>query len=323
MATIREIAKLAKVSPSTVSRVLNHDSSINVTMETKRKIFKVAESLEYEKPNKQKNNSSNLNFGLMYKYNEEEEISDSFFLSIRLGIEEECRLKNINLIHVNSKTIANNLNGIIFLGRFTTEEIEIHEKLCNNIVLIHNKSKNFNHDCLLIDFREITRDVIDYFISENHSKIAYIGGREKTIINNKTFKFDNDREDEFINYTKKLHIYNENYIYVKDFSIESGYQMTGELIKNAKDLPTAIFAGNDAIAIGILRKLKENNLNIRVVGCNDTPTAKHFSPSISTVRIYTNFLGREAVGILENKIKNPKERCLRYTIPHKLIIRET
>ena len=58
MATIKDIAQAAGVSSATVSRVLNHDQSMSVSDETRKKIFAVAEQLQYKKIKKQKNRPS-------------------------------------------------------------------------------------------------------------------------------------------------------------------------------------------------------------------------------------------------------------------------
>ena len=95
MATITDIATIAEVSISTVSRVLNYDPSLSVTEETKRKIFEAAEKLNYTK---YKTSKSSVNYQWMYqKHNksigivqwrmDDEELEDIYYMSIRLGVE--------------------------------------------------------------------------------------------------------------------------------------------------------------------------------------------------------------------------------------------
>ena len=74
MATIKDIAKSAGVSPATVSRVLNHDQSMSVSDETRQKIFDIAEELEYKKTKRGSNrNSQNRRIAIVEWYTEEEE----------------------------------------------------------------------------------------------------------------------------------------------------------------------------------------------------------------------------------------------------------
>lgn len=90
MATIRDIAKLARVSPATVSRVLNYDQELSVAQETKQRIFEVAEDLNYTK-HKRANKIGKAVIRLVQWYDEAEELADLYYLSIRLGIEKRRR----------------------------------------------------------------------------------------------------------------------------------------------------------------------------------------------------------------------------------------
>ena len=73
MATIKDIATKAGVSIATVSRVLNHDETLNAQEETKQKIFEIAEELEYE-VRTQKKRRKKLKVGVFYSYSPEEEL---------------------------------------------------------------------------------------------------------------------------------------------------------------------------------------------------------------------------------------------------------
>ncbi len=90
MATIRDIAKKAGVSPATVSRVLNYDSELSVAEETKAKIFEVAEALNYTKHLKT-TKSFRGSLLLVQWFNQKEELEDLYYLSIRLGIEKKAQ----------------------------------------------------------------------------------------------------------------------------------------------------------------------------------------------------------------------------------------
>lgn len=96
MATIKDIANLAGVSPATVSRVLNYDSGLSVGQETKKKIFEAAEMLNYTKHHKNQLGDKQI-LRLIQWYNEEEELEDLYYLAIRLGIEK--KLRNLGLFY--------------------------------------------------------------------------------------------------------------------------------------------------------------------------------------------------------------------------------
>lgn len=333
MATIRDIAKKAGVSAGTVSRVLNHDASISVTVETKRKIFKAAEALSYTKHHKKKQSTDNLlSIGLVYGFSDVEEINDPYFLSIRLGIEEECQINNAQITHIDpndhelEKVVTKSFDGIIFLGRYKKETVQAFEKYSEQIILVHTYFDDYEYDCISTDFAQITKDVLDYYIDNGHEKIGLIGAREK-IMNCNSF-FNDTREETFISYLKRKKLFESNYVEIGTYDIESGYNGMFNIYNRCKnDLPTAIFAANDYLAIGVLRALKELSdelpHEIKVIGCNDDSTSMYYSPSISTVKIYTNFMGRTSVKLIIDAINEPRDEKLKIFVPHKLIIRES
>ena len=79
MVTIKDIAAKAGVSIATVSRVLNHDETLNAQDETKKRIFEIAEELEYE-PRVQKKRKKKLKIGMFCSYSPTEELEDPYYL---------------------------------------------------------------------------------------------------------------------------------------------------------------------------------------------------------------------------------------------------
>lgn len=333
MATLKDIAELAGVSTATVSRVLNLDETISVTPDTKRKIFEAANQLSYKKiVRKQQLAESDFHIGLVYGFSEIEEVNDPYFLTIRLGIEEVCKEKRAKITFIRPDENVfeglkdTNFDGLMFLGRYKKSFIDQFKQYTTNIVLIHTYFSDFEFDSVSADFSQITRDVIDYFLKEGHKKIGLIGAHER-IINSSKF-FNDTREEVFIGTLSKLDLFNEDYIEIGTYDIETGYQGMYNIYKRCKDdMPTAMFGANDSIAIGMLRAIKEisekDPLDIRVIGCNDDPTAMYFSPSISTVKIYTNTMGRTGANILFEMIENSRDDKLKIFVPHELIIRES
>ena len=333
MATIKDISKMAGVSPATVSRVLNHDETINVSIETRKKIFEVAETLSYTKHIKPRDTSANiLNIGLIHWYNEYQELNDPYFISIRMGIEEECRNNNVNLIKIyndelQTDTLSNNsFNGLIVLGKFDKNRIESFQQYSENLVFVHSNNLKFKHDSVQADFRELTNDVIRYLISIGHKKIGFIGGREKIPGNNE--EITDYREVQFKNYMKLKGLYKPEYFRVGNFNFQDGYDLMKNLIEeNSDNMPTAVFVASDTLAIGAFRAINEAGLripeDISIFGCNDIPTSQYISPTLSTVRIYTEFMGQIAIKLLLERINDTREVPLRVTVPHKLIIRES
>ena len=126
MATIKDIALKAGVSIATVSRVLNHDESLNAQEETKQRIFEIAEELEYE-VRTQKKRKRKLKVGVFYSYSPEEELQDPYYLCIRLAIEKKLEKEGYIKQNVNlddKPETLNGLDGIICTGTFTNRMID-------------------------------------------------------------------------------------------------------------------------------------------------------------------------------------------------------
>lgn len=333
MPTIRDIAKLANVSPGTVSRVLNNDKTLNVSPETKRRIFEAAEKLAYTKHKHSKRTKANTKrIAVAHWYTVEQEVNDPYFISIRMGIQHECVENNLafDILYNDDKLEHNlvnkNYHGVIILGRFPKETIDLIKSLYDNIVFAHNPDNSFQYDSVMTDFRALTRDVIKYLISKGHKKIGYIGGQEITPRINK--RHTDPRELEFLETMYRSNLYDSNYYKIGEYSIESGYQLANNLIKeNQHNLPTAIFCGNDSIGMGASRAIQENDLkipeDIALFSVNDIPTLEYTSPSLSTVKIYSEFLGVTATRLLLEQMNKDRELNVRVIIPYELIFRES
>ena len=89
MATIKDIASQAGVSIATVSRVLNLDSTLNVSDDTRKRIFEVAEALDYTPTKLRKAKQQTYTFGIIHWYTLEKQLKDPYYLSIRLGVEKQ------------------------------------------------------------------------------------------------------------------------------------------------------------------------------------------------------------------------------------------
>lgn len=118
MATIKDIALKVGVSASTVSRVLNYDQTLSVTVATKKKIFEVAEELSYQKGRGRKTLERKIAF--LHWVNEKEELDDIYYMAIRFGIEKRAEVLNVKLLKYvedDYDNIDSSIDGIIAVGR--------------------------------------------------------------------------------------------------------------------------------------------------------------------------------------------------------------
>lgn len=327
VATIKDIAKKAGVSPATVSRVLNYDVSLSVADETKKKVFEAAEELSYRK--KTTNRYTGQKIAVIHWYTEKEELNDLYYLSIRLGIEARCKQLDMNpdiYFFNNIDDIdPNEIEGIIAVGKFSDQQVEELTSINPTVVFVDYSPDDDKFDAVVIDFERATKRIIDYFISTDHKEIGFVGGRE--LLKGETEPLEDLREKTFVNYMQEKNLYDERFVYVGAFSVEEGYSLMARAIEElGDDLPTAIFMSSDVMAIGSLRALHESDIpvpeRVSVIGLNDMSISKYVYPSLSTIKVYTEIMGETAVDTLLERLEGRKI-AKKVFVATKLVIRKS
>ena len=331
MATIKDIANIAGVSPATMSRVLNHDQSMSVSDETRQKIFDIAEELHYKKIKRGSNrNSHNHRIAIVEWYTEEEELDDLYYYAIRIGVEKKAQELAYDVMRFFNNEELNHLDqvdGIIAIGKFSTQKIKELELYTDKLVFIDINTLAYGHSCVTTDFENSVIAVLNHFLEKEHQQIGLLIGQEQT--SDKTTTLSDPRLLAFKNYLTKKQLYQEKYVKIGNFSSESGYSMMKELIANLGDqLPTAFFMASDALAVGALRALPEADIpvpdRVSLIAFNDTSIAKYVYPPLSTVTVFTEEMGRQGLQLLHEEFQHPGSTIPRMvTLATKLTLRKS
>ncbi|GEL07542.1 LacI family DNA-binding transcriptional regulator [Salisediminibacterium halotolerans] len=331
MATIRDIAKNAGYSIATVSRVLNQDDTLSVSDAAREKIFKIAAEMNYQTPKSRstKKKTASLTFGMVYFNSEKQEVNDPYFLAIRLGIEKFCAENNIQLekVYRNHETLRLNklqkADGLIVVGRIRPEEVDELVLLTENIIFVDYSPLDSMFDSVVIDFQEAVHRTLDHLMAFNHRRIGYIGGDQFIRPGKNVMDF---REIAFRTYLSQHAGYSENDIHIGKFSTEEGYRLMQKALMKSP-LPTAFVVASDSMAIGALRALHEQNYrvpqDVSIVGFNDIAASRYLQPSLTTVKVHTEFMGETAVEILMERIRSSRTIPRKTVIPTELIVRES
>ena len=331
MVTIKDIAHAAGVSSATVSRVLNQDQAMSVSDETRTKIFTIAEQLGYKKSKKtNKRSKSSHRIAIIEWYTEQEELDDLYYYSIRLGAEKRAQELGFEIIRIfNNDSMAQleNIDGIIAIGKFSPDKIKELETYSDNLVFVDSDTLNYGHSCVTTDFENSVINVIDYFINNGLKKIGMIAGQEPS--SDKSTLLSDPRLNTFQSYLKQLKLYDPNLIKIGSFSSEAGYKIMKKFIIELGDnLPQAFFAANDALASGALRALQEAKIpvpeRVSLISFNDTSLAKYMYPKLSTVTVFTEEMGKQAIQILEQSfLKDSPSVAYMVKLATRLTIRES
>ncbi|PFA66767.1 LacI family transcriptional regulator [Bacillus sp. AFS015802] len=311
MATIKDIAEKANVSIATVSRVLNYDSTLSVTDDTRKRIFEVAEMLSYKRRADRKATPSK--FAIIHWYTEKEELEDLYYMSIRFGIETRCQQLDtqwVKYLYDDLEEVKQEkVQGIIAVGKFSEKQVQTMAGITDNIVIVDHSSEDESFDSVTIDFEKAIKKVLNYFVEKGHTSVGYIGGRES--YKDQSGEIEDLREKYFLSYGLSRNIVDERFIHRGTFSVDDGYRlMKKAIIDHGDELPTAFFMGNDLIAIGAIRALHEANIavpeRVNVIGLNDISVSKYIYPTLTTLKVHTEMMGEVAVDLLMERVMGRK-----------------
>lgn len=331
MATIREVAKKAGVSITTVSRILNNDDSFNVSKITKEKVLKVIKQLNYERK-KNKNRISQSNISVIKCFDEKIENEDPYFVSLKINLENMLKkkvskvkffdLEEIEkLIKYNEISNFSLTDAVIFIGETSKEKLKFFKSLNENIICVDVYDTDNITDYIKFDMRNSVEIVLNYIFKLNHKKIRLLVGRNKVVKNLVDF-----REKYFKEIMVKNGLYREEYLQIGDFSMESGYIMMKEILK-LEDRPTAVFCGNDSIAMGAYKAIRENKLkipeDISIIGFNDLKLSQYSIPPLTTIKIDTKLIAQETVNSLIELLEGKRDYHKKVFLPIELIERES
>ena len=307
MATIKDIAEKAGVSQSTVSRVLNLDETLSVSEDTRNRIFRIAEDLHYQKKSRKTIPQAGLDshkIVIFEWYTREEELDDLYYYAIRIGLERQAQELGYEIIRIFSKddwSLMQEADGIIALGKFSPKTIQDLESYGKPLIFVDSNTLYLGHSCVTTDLEDSVIMVLDHFLEKGHEEIGLLVGQEETA--DETPLQMDPRQRTFQQYLTAKGFYQERFAAVGQFSTESGYQLMEQLIQGlGNELPTAFFMASDALAVGALRSLQEHQIaipdRVSIISFNDTSIAKYVFPALSTVTVYTEEMGKQAIQML-------------------------
>lgn len=339
MITIRDIAKIAGVNHSTVSRSLN--DSPEISLKTKERIKKIAEEHGFEFNNNARSLSTRKTgtIGIIFNKGFDDESAMFFFGKLLKEFRYRLEKESLDIIldfKVNPFTGKSNLKKLINANKIdgfiiadeSLEEEDIRFISEKNVptVFVHMKppfSKKYKLDYVITDHFRGGYLATKYLLDKGHRDII-------------TFTHDSGEKDfsEFEERTKGyIHALEEYGIEIKkemivagEISFDYGRDMIKKIIKNRKF--TGIFAQTDLLALGIIRGLKESGYgvpeDISVIGYDNIEFGRLSSPEISTINQPIEKLVEEAVILLMNKLKpNSKNEEKNIVIEPSLVIRNS
>jgi DNA-binding LacI/PurR family transcriptional regulator len=325
--SIKDIARLANVSHSTVSRALHHSSLVNA--ETAERIRRIAADSRYRP-------SAVARSLVMRRTNTlgvvVTSIADPFVAEVVGGIEETANVHGYSVILANSNGDAQReidvvrsfeerrVDGIVVTSsRVGAAYAPLLAQIQVPVVLL-----NSQHPCqpvyaVMIANLDASRQAVRYLLELGHRRIAYVGDR---------FGRESDTE-RFSGYRATLDDagipFQPEFVMHGDGMPEGGAQAMDRLL-GLPELPTAVFCYNDMTAIGALKSIRVHGLHvpgdISIVGFDDLYLAQYLEPPLTTMRQPKHEMGRMATDtVLQLLAGAEPPRCVE--VPGELIVRES
>lgn len=321
MVTIKDIAEKADVSNATVSYVLNN--SAQISKETREKVLKVVEELNYKRNDIAKSLRTNKTNTIgvivedMTVFNSpeivdgiNEYIEQKGFHIILSNLRINKKINNdFEKISVISNEIKENVNdllgrqidGIIYIGEHPRDVTEIVGSINKPVVYTYCYTNREDDYSINYDDKEAAYKATDYLIKAGHKKIAAISG----LIDSKS------SHQRLQGYQQALAdnnlIFNPDYVKTGDWEYKTGYKKCKEIFSQ-KDLPTAIFAFNDLMAAGVIEAANKLGMNVpsdlSVIGFDNREFSYFYKPKLTTIALPLREMGIKSAEILIDVIND-------------------
>ncbi len=326
--TIVNVAAEAGVSFGTVSRVINND--VHVKKETRQRVLETMQRLGFV-ANRQARSlagGKSNTIGVLVP-----DLGTSYIGEIIRGIDAELSLSNLDLIlytthrtaSKESSYVANLATGMVdglllvlprspadFIGNLTQRNFPF--------VLIDHQGAG--RDCPAVGATnwQGAYNATEYLIKSGHKRIGFITG-------SMDLGCSVDRLDGYRSALRTYHIPEPHeLVYEGDFFQLDGYAGASSLL-DLPDPPSAIFASNDVMAMGVMDAVRTRGLrvpqDVSIIGFDDIPQASLMHPALTTVNQPLEKMGRVATQMLLNMLKNPEKPADRIELPTQLVVRDS
>lgn len=312
MATIKDVAKLAGVSTTTVSHVINKTRF--VAEDTTKAVWDAIQALHYSPSAVARSLKVNTtkSIGMIITTSEA-----PFFAEIVLAVEEYCYRQGYSLFLCNTQNnpekiqnhldmlIKKRVDGVLVMcTEYTENSLTLFNGTNIPMVIMDWGRHDEKSDRILDNSFEGGYLATKHLIDNGHKEIGVIAGNlEKTTAR--------DRFNGFLEAMKEANLpVRQEWIIEGDFEPEDGYECMNNLFRLEK-LPTAIFCFNDVMALGAISAITERGLSvpndISIIGYDNIHSSRFYAPPLTTIHQSKSRLGTQALNLLLERIQKEEK----------------
>lgn len=310
MATIRDVAAKAGVNPSTVSRVFSGKAKISE--QTQQRVLSAAKLLGFH-PNAIARSLSvrrTNTIAIVVPHIYDGYFDDSFFPQVMRGLLQAAYPLGFRVLVSGSSSHADVISqtfqllgsrqadGIVVLSnRLDVDTVGALAAQGVPFVLLGKPPAPYAAiNWIDADNEACTARVVSQLIEQGHRRIAFVGGDPDVAVTGERL-----RGYQQAMHAAQLYEY-EQWIDYGYFAEAGGYKAVERMLPLGKEAPTAYYAANDLMAVGILRALRERGIavpqQVSVIGTNDSAEATHVVPALTTLRVPYAEMAAAAASIL-------------------------
>ncbi len=324
MATIKDVASLAGVSLTTVSRVLNRDDSMQVTPEVRNRIFNAAHHLNYIPPRLRKEAGSRKTLVIGVAdwriiRPDRPNVSISSLSCMLQLMASQYEVSFIRLTFGKQEPV----DGIIAFGLFSDEEVAFLRSLSYAIVFVNSNQKDYENDQVWLDFNLGQEEMVRYLLDhKRYANVGYIGG----LYEQGNVKIGANRLNGLIHILQKRNEYQEQYFHVGEISRESGYLLAKKAAEEGT-LAEAILLGSDEVAEGALEALNELGLRIpkdvAIIIYQDIQALESKWPTSTCIEMFPDYVWENALEMLIGRMEQKRTQAVTVMVPTRMRIGDT
>jgi LacI family transcriptional regulator len=335
--TSQQVARLAGVSRTTVSFVLNDTPGMNISAETRQRVMNAAAQLGYV-PNvaaKMLVSGETHTIGLVVAHAEHLKV-DAFIPQLLYSLSQTSHALGYRVLLETVEDVSRpdayddlvrggRIDGLIVVNT-RSDDSQLPELIRHNfpvVLLGFPKWATLGEraGAVISEGQDAAKRATEHLIKLGHTRIAHI------TFSPETYHATHDRRLGFLEALENAGLPTDSrLVEYGNYSAESGFEAMKRLLRR-KPRPTALFAGNDTIALGAMAAIHQHGLripeDIAVVGYDDIPTAPYMVPPLTTIRVFAPEQGRLAVEMLSSLLQEARPTELHKVIPTPLIVRRS